>query len=168
MPYLTLFVIAALIGLIVLALRKKTAYYQKIYSDAHYAEISRWLVDALALGPVSQPSVENRTGFQTSAQIALSFSRKIEGGKDLIHLGVSQVGNITTHAVASRIGFFMVQLLNKNRADADFFFTESGVHHLVFQKQAGGEWVVNDVPSALEQMAQYEPLPFHAEALPEA
>ena len=130
----------------------------------HYAEIALWLADALKLGPVGKPSMENRTGFQTSAQIGLSFSREIEDDKDLIHLAVSQVGNITTHAVANRIGFFMVQLLNKNKADADFFFTESGVHHLVFQRQSGGEWVLNDVPSALAGMENYEPLPFHAES----
>ncbi|BCM92892.1 hypothetical protein IAD21_04776 [Abditibacteriota bacterium] len=164
MTYVIPVVVVAIIGGIVFSLRRKGKYYDEIFSDDHYAEIVNWLRSVLKLGPVADPEPENNTAFQTSAGCGLTFTREI-GEKDIVHIAISQVGHVTTHAVCNRIAFLIAQALTSNDAEGDFLYTESNIHHILFVKDAGDEWDTKETDIVIAEMKFYEPPPFQFQSL---
>ena len=167
MPYIVAAIIIAAIGLLVFFVRRKAVYYDNIFSDEHYAEVGNWLVSVLKLGPVNEAVFDDRTALRSSAECAFSFTRAI-GEKDTIHLAISQIGNPTTHAVAGRFAFLIIQLLKTNQAAANLFYTRSTVHHVVLEKNAGSEWLTREVAAAVADMKHYQPPPFQFQPVDEA
>jgi hypothetical protein len=167
MIYVILAFIIATAGVILLFLRGRAAYYGKIFSDDHYVEVGNWLHSMLKLGPVSELDLGNNTAFQSSAGCGFTFTREV-GERDTIHIAISQVGNPTTHAVCNRLAFLILQILKENKAEADFYYTESSVHHLLFSKDVGGEWLTNEIDTVLVAMQSNHTIPFRFEPMREA
>jgi hypothetical protein len=55
--------------------------------------------------------------------------------------------------------FLLIGLLNKNSCQANFFRTDSGVYHLILQRQEAGPWEFNDLKQVLDAMSRYRPMP---------
>jgi len=163
MPYIILAMIFVVAGVIILFLRGNSAYYRKIFSDDHYTETGNWLISVLKLGPVGEPNVANSTAFQSTAGCAFTFTREV-GERDTIHIAISQIGNPTTHAVCDRLAFLILQVLKRNKAEADFYYTASSIHHLVFVKDTGGEWLTNEIGQVVADMKSHQRLPFRFQA----
>lgn len=159
MPYLIVGIIVVVILLFVLFAASRGPYYKKIFSEPHYAEIHDWLVKALEIGAIPEPSTENGSSVVTSAGIAIALTRDCGQGAEQIHISISEARGTTTHAVANRVGFLLFVSLNQNKCDAGLFYTESRVHHLVFENSEA-TWKIRPKAEAIAAMADYQQLPF--------
>jgi hypothetical protein len=139
---------------------RSRAHHKKVLRDYHYLQIGQWVEAVLRIGPVDDPAADDAAVLTTHAGVAVAFSRDIEGGRDRLHFSISEVDRPTRRAVAGRVAYLIVQLLNSNRCEANLFFTSSGVHHTVLEKPEGAEWSVNPLRDAISGMASYRPLPF--------
>ena len=75
-------------------------------------------------------------------------------------MSISQAGEYTTSAVASRVGFFILAILNKNKMTLNPFFMESRVHHLVFTHDTE-TLMVNGFDETMEHYEKsYKPISF--------
>jgi uncharacterized integral membrane protein len=148
-------IVLAIIAIFIVANNK---YYQKIFARGHYNEIANWAIEVLGKGQVEQPSVDNGTVLMTRAGIVIAYTRSFDDG-DSIHFSISQINRSTTHAVGGRIIFLLLTLLNQNHCNANFFYSQSSVHHLVLQRSEIDEWHVNSIEQVLSKMNSYQPLP---------
>jgi hypothetical protein len=153
-----------ILAIFLLFLRGKVKYYSQIFSDNHYAEIGNWLHSVLAVAPKPAGNPPESSALQTSAECGLVFTREI-AEKDVLHISISQVDNHTTHAVSSRLAALILQILKANKFEADLFYTDSGIHHVVLSKEVVGDWLVADVGEAVAAMKSSKTLPFRYQSL---
>ena len=154
--YLTALILAVIVALFV---RSKSSYYKAVFSEHHLRVVSDWVEGALKKGQVENPTVEDGTVITTDAGVLLVFTRQYEDEYDWIHFSISQCKGPTTHAVGGLLIFLILQLLNGNKCEADFFYTRSGVHHIELRKPLDGEWTVNSIEDSIQKMSSYRPLP---------
>ena len=152
--------IAAFVG----SRRRKLA---AILSRAHFEELHELFVTgvrAAESSPDAEPDPEAGTAFVTSAGIGIGISAAADDAQRL-HVSISQVGTVTTSAVASRVAFFVLATLGRNKLAVDPFVTHSRVHHLEVAHQHASLAVrpFAEVFAAYEH--HYEPLPFRLETL---
>ena len=164
MEYFVLPIAVLTVGVIALFVKSKSRYYSRIYSDEHYSEVCNWLVSVLSLGAVSELSSTDDTTLRSSAGCGFTFTRRIDE-LDTIHIAISQIGNITTHAVSNQFACLIVRLLDQNKAEADFFWTDSGVHHVVLAKESAGDWITNPVGIVVPSMKSSQHIPFRYQSL---
>lgn len=131
-------VVIVAVGLIGFVIHQSGRYYRRLFSDESYREFFGGLTHALDVArskaPGAAPALGDRTAFQTASGLAVGVSASDdEGGGLSVHVSLSQVGRPTTHAACSHFGFLVVNMLDQNRATLTPFFTDSGVHHLLFQ-----------------------------------
>ncbi len=162
------YAVGAVVVLMVAAflLVRKSRYYRRIFSDAHYAEIAGWTSRMVARHPVEEPSPEDGTALLTSAGLALAYTSHTSEGRRSLHFSVSQARGYTTGAVGRRVLFLWIRLLHRNRCEANLFQAESTVYHAVFSMPADAAWVLAPVADAVADVANCPPLPI--ETLPVA
>ncbi|MCP4149381.1 MAG: hypothetical protein GY757_16660 [bacterium] len=166
MTYIIVAVIVALIvGVVVLYLMKSSKYYKTIFSEEHYSVIFDWLETALKIGPIKNPSENDGSTMQTPQGCGFGLTRKIKDGKDTIHISISEIRGYTTHGVAHRMAFLLLEMLNGNKSHCNLFYTESSIHHIVLQKEETGDWKINDKQEVIAGMNNYKPLPFRLQKL---
>jgi hypothetical protein len=158
MLYLIIFV-SILLVIFAVFIIANSRYYQKIFDRKHYTEIANWAIDMLAKGQVEQPSVDDGTAILTRAEIAIAYTRSIDEDGDSLHFSISQMNRHTTHAVGGRTIFLFLTLFDRNKCDADLFYTKSSVHHPILNRSARLEWQVNSVDRVFSVMNSYQPLP---------
>ncbi len=159
MIYVIIAFAIVILGVIIFFLRGKSKYYGTIYSENHYTEIYDWIKSVVKLDSAEEPSFDNGTAFSSTAGCGFTFSRNVDE-EDTIHIAISQIDTLTTHAVCGRIAFLIVLILNKNKVNVDLYFTESLVHHVILSKKFGDEWITNEINIVMDAMNSSEPLIF--------
>ena len=157
MNYLIIFLVVLVI-IIAVFIKSTSGYYNKIFNAEHYSEIIYWAVDMVHQEIVENPSIDDCSVIITQAGIRIVFTRTSSEGGDTLHFSISQQDRPTTHAVGERIIFLLMTLLNKNKCEANMFYTQSTVHHLVLNRQNIEEWITNPVEQVILNMAEYRPL----------
>lgn len=159
-------VIACCVTLVGFWVFRRGQYYDELFSEESYASFHSGLLRAIAAvreaDPDSEPSVDNNTAFVVSPGLAVgvTYSTSSDGGQAL-HVSMSQTDRPTTHAACSRFGYFAVVMLNKNTARLFPYFTQSGVHHLVFEFDKGVELQVQPLDETMKSYEEdYKPIPF--------
>jgi nitrogen fixation-related uncharacterized protein len=156
MIYIVIALILIFFIIIAIFLHIKSKYYDNLFSENHYAKIYDWLKERIL----------DNTAFSSSSGCVFTFTCKINK-KDVIHFAISQIESPTTHSVCGHLAFLILQILNNNEAEANFFFTESSVHHLIFSKESGTDWIVNEKETVLTAMNSAEPILFRFQSAQE-
>jgi hypothetical protein len=129
----------------------RARYYSRMFSDAHFREVYDAFV--LALGP--------GCALVTLAGLAMVVTRTEVDDRCVLHVSLSQASGFTTSGVASRFGFFLVAILDRNKMKLDLFFTRSRVHHLSFSSPAAATLEINDFDGVIQHYRRgYRPLPY--------
>lgn len=167
MKILAIVVIVA-VALIGFAIHRSGRYYRRLFSDESYREFFDGITHALEVAqskaPGAAPAVEDRTAFQTASGLAVGVSASDDDGGGLnVHVSLSQVGRPTTHAACSHFGFLVVNMLSQNRATLTPFFTDSGVHHLVFHFESRNLLVRSFDEVVAAHRDAFSPIPFRHE-----
>ena len=159
-------VVAALVVMVAGAyIVSRSRYYGRMFSEANFRAFHSGLSHAIKIakgkGADSKPSLDDGSAFVTDAGLAVGITCATdEDGSQTIHISMSQPGWHTTHGVCSRFGFFAVAMLRENKAELVPFFTESGVHHLVFRCQSQHLKVQDFDDAHSVYLAEYRPIPF--------
>src|SRR5262245_57393078 len=107
--------IVIVIALMALYVASRGRYYRRIFSEESFREfhdsLSRAIAAAQTKGRDQPPSAEDGTGFVTSAGLAVGVTCNRENDIQTLHISLSQAGQITTHALCSRFGFFAVTIV---------------------------------------------------------
>lgn len=138
---------------------------KQMFSKANFQSFHKRLSDALEVAKRkenrSRPSVVDGSAFVTGAGLAIGVSFSCsESGNQALHISMSQPGEQTTHAVCSRFGFFASAMLRENQAELTPFFTESGVHHLMFRFRSPDVSVQEFNEAYSAYASGYKPVPF--------
>jgi hypothetical protein len=156
-------VVAIMVALLAVLGLSKVRYYRRMFSEDHFREFHGAL--AVAIRSATQdPGADERTRFITRAGLgaAVTFSSPREG-RYALHISLSQPGRMTTHAVSSHFGAFIVAMLQGNNAELTPYFTNTGVRHFPFQIAAPTA-TVQDFESSYSAYRQFlrerKPLPF--------
>ncbi|MGC4042796.1 MAG: hypothetical protein QM758_03220 [Armatimonas sp.] len=148
--------------------------YSRLFNEATFEEFYERLTEAIraAVRTQGDPSVENfienGTAFRLSADIAASvtFAQRKDGF--ILHIALSQPDHfVTTHSVATHFGFFILAMLNKNRAEMTPFYTPSSVHHIVLKLESADIVFNSFEESYREYRENYQPFRFEAEDEPQ-
>jgi hypothetical protein len=165
-------IIAVSIVVVLLALyvASRGRYYSRIFSEGSFREfhdaLARAIEAAQGKGPEQPPSPDDGTGFVTSAGIAAGVTCTRErDGTQILHISLSQAGQITTHALCSRFGFFATTLLGNVKGSLTPYFTDSGVHHLVFRFSTAITQLEGFDSCYARYVKEYKPIPFRHEKL---
>lgn len=139
---------------------KQSQYYNAIFNESHYREIYDWLLEMVNKGVVQNSSFGDKTVIVTSGKLTLVYTRTVEKDKDTIYVSVSKAPKHTTDAVGGRILYLVISALNKNKATANIFKTQTSVHHLELSLEEKGQnkIVTNDFGQVMKNMANYQPL----------
>lgn len=141
----------------------RAGYYRRIFSDEHFQEVYSTFVDLLRAQrpsglPADSPAAPSTA--LTSAGLVLGVTYRAAGDDPVLHISLSQQEPPTTRALANRFAFFLLCVLDRNKLGLNPFFTDSGVHHLVFTGQLT-ELTLNDFSVAFEAYrSSFQPLPF--------
>lgn len=140
--------------------------HQSLLAESHFRHFHELLVRAIerAEGKPRDkaPSLGDHTAFMTDAGLAVAVTRGAnEDGRWSLHISMSQPGKSRTSAVlCSRIGFFVIRMLHRNRAELYPHYTRSGVHHLAFSLPSE-ELVIEQFEAAWgSYCTSYQPVPF--------
>jgi len=134
----TAIIAASLVAIIAAFGVSSARYYRRMFSERHLREFHSTLAAAIraAASMEERPGLcaDPRTHFVTEAGLgaAVTFAPHPGGGYDL-HFSLSQPGRLTTHAVSRHFGFFILGMLQENKAELTPYFTNSGVRHLSFR-----------------------------------
>jgi hypothetical protein len=166
----TLVVIGGLILIVGFFVLSRGRYYGRLFSVDSFREFHGTLSKAFAVAQGKQPnepaSINDGTGFMTSSGLAVGVSCSKEStGTQKLHVSLSQPGNITTHELCSRFGFFVVAMLGDARGEFTPFYTDSGVHHLVFRFQAPVMRLQDFDSSYAQYLSSYKPIAFRHEKM---
>ena len=115
--------------LLVWVVARKHAYYRKMFSPEHLAEIYETFAALLAAVQADPGAEPARV---TSAGLALAVSVASAGDERILHVSLSQHERATTSAVANRMGGLLLIALSGNKMSLDPFVTDTRVHHLHF------------------------------------
>ena len=157
----------AVVGVYIVSLSR---YYGRMFSEANFRAFHSGLSTAVKTaqekGEDADPSLDDGTAFVTDAGLAVGATwNGYEDGAHTLHISMSQPGGNTTHAACSRFGFFALAMLQDNKAELTPFFTESGVHHLVFRFQSQDLKILDFKASDSAYRAEYKAIPFKYEKL---
>jgi hypothetical protein len=169
MPWVAIVFVALIIAVIATYLVMQSRKYSRLYDESTFQEFYERLTEAIraAVQAPGEPSIDNVKGFRLSADIGASVSFHPHDDEFILHVALSQPDSFTTHAVASRFGFFVVAMLNRNQAQMTPFFTPSSVHHIVL-KLKSADIVFNDFEQTYDEyLRNYQPIPFEAADEPE-
>jgi len=163
-------VVASLIVLIAVFVATRGRYYKRLFSTESFREFHGSLSRAVELAqhkrPDQPPALEDGTAFVTEAGLAVGVTcTNGDDGHQTLHISLSQRGNVTTHAVCSRFGFFVAAMLGSAKGELTPFYADSGVHHLVFRLQALTIQVQSFDSSYARYLNDYKPVPFRHENL---
>jgi len=159
-----------LIALVVWYVVSRGRYYNRIFSGESFREfhgaLSRAVAAAQRKQPDEPPSVDDGTGFVTSAGLAVGVTCGKGGtGIQILHISLSQAGQVTTHALCSRFGFFVAAMLGDMKGELTPYYTDSGVHHLVFRFEAPALRLQDFDSSYARYSSDYKPVPFRHEKM---
>ncbi len=150
-----------------LAISRKR-YYSALFHEStfqrFYESMSKAVMASIQMR--SAPSIDSGTAFVLPEGIAASVTFDKEDGHFQLHISLSQSDRRTTHAVASRFGYFVLAMLNKNRAKLSPFFTASGVHHLIFALDTADIVLNRFDESYSDYNHHYRPIPFESDNSP--
>lgn len=142
-------------------------YYKRMNSEENFREFHSRLSQAVGVADsrnaVDQPSLEDGTAFLTKAGLAVCVTFGTDDdGFERLHVSMSQPGDRTTQSVSSRFGFFATAMFGENKADLMPYFTESGIHHLVFFfRRHIRDLTIRQFDEAYSvYLAEYTPIPF--------
>ncbi|KPK87704.1 hypothetical protein AMJ80_11820 [bacterium SM23_31] len=160
-------IIVFVIVIVLIYVTSKSRYYGKIFSPEHYDEIFEWATFVLLMHPVKESSFEDGSAILTKAKIALAYTSGVDDGIRTIHFSISQGGGYTTQAVGNRMIFLLIRLLHKNQCQANFFQTESTVHHAVFSMPETKEWITSDKDAVIADMENCQRVPVQTISVPQ-
>jgi len=163
-------VFGGLIVVVALCVASRGRYYGRLFSVDNFREfhgaLSRAVAAAQSKQPNEPPSPDDGTGFVTSSGLAVAVSySKADTGIQTLHISLSQAGQVTTHALCSRFGFFVATMLSHIRSELTPYYTDSGVHHLVFRFQATALRLQDFDSSYARYAGDYKPIPFRHEKM---
>ncbi len=146
----------------------RNRYYKRIFSVESFREFHGALLRAVAAAQRQQaeapPSPDDGTAFVTSSGLAVGVtcSKESSGPQTftILHISLSQAGQITTHALCSRFGFFVVAMLRDMKGELTPVYSDSGVHHLVFRFQEPALRLQDFDLSYARYAGDYRPIPF--------
>jgi hypothetical protein len=155
------FVIAIIVVAAILWLlwQQKLAYYRKIFNDEHYEQVARWVASCIDMGDVERPSMANGSGIVTNGGVTIGFSRKSVPERDQIHFSISERRGLTTHSVGEKMNSLIMEMLSANSATADCFYTTSGAHHIVLEKDADQPWRLSPISQVVANMKEHRDVP---------
>jgi hypothetical protein len=145
-------------------------YYKRLFSRESFREfhggLSRAIAAAQRMQPGELPSVDGGTAFVTSSGLAIGVTcYKEDTAIQTLHISLSQAGQLTTHAACSRFGFFVTAMLGDMKGELIPYYTDSGVHHLVFRFQAPALRLEDFDSSYARYSSDYKPVPFRHEKM---
>jgi hypothetical protein len=169
-PTRMIWALAAAFGLVLslaVPVLRRMRLYSRMSSEAHFREVYERFAAAVQTvtevlrAPASAADAEAAgDAFVTSAQLAMAVTASLTNGRHVLHVSLSQTSGYTTTSAASRFGFFLITMLNRNKLELDLFVTPSRVHHLVFSSDLA-ELRIADFASVDEQYRRdYRPLPY--------
>jgi hypothetical protein len=131
-------VVSICVLLVVLRLRSELSYYRALYSEASlrefYDRLSKGIEAARQKGVHGVVSLDDGTAFVTSFGICTCVSWETgTDGNEILRVSLSQRERMTTSAVCSRFGFFVIAMLGLTEVRLTPFFSESGIRYLDFQ-----------------------------------
>jgi hypothetical protein len=140
-------------------------YYRGLFSAESFREfhqgLSKGITAATSKAPNQTPSPDDATAFVTSFGLAAGVTSNIgEDGRQTLHISMSQPGQITTHTVCSRFGFFTIVMFGGLKAELSPYYTESGVHHLVFRFETVVTSVLDFDAAYARYLKDYRAVPF--------
>ena len=165
-----LILFGGLIVVVALFVVSNFRYYKRLFSAESFREFHRGLSMAIETArrkaPDQPPSGGDGTVFVTRSglAVAVTFENGDEGNQT-IHISLSQAGRVTTDSVCSRFAFFAVAMFGGVKLELTPYYTDSGVHHLVFRLR-GPAVHLKDFDSTYARFAEdYKPIPFRHEKL---
>lgn len=163
-------VIGGLVVLVALYVACRGRYYTRLFSARSFREFHRGLSRAIEAAqrkaPDQPPSRDDGTAFVTDSGLAVAVtSSKGDDGNQALHISLSQPGQVTTHALCSRFGFFAVAMFEDVKGELTPYYTDSGVHHLVFRLQTPTVHLQNFDLCFARYLSNYKPVPFRHEKL---
>ncbi len=128
MPIIILLSLILLI--IIYYIFSKNRYYKLIFSDAHYLEVCRWVIEVIDKHPIAESKLENGTAFKTSFGLILAYTSLSDNGKRIITFSISESSGLTKGAVGGRFIFLLIRLFHKIKCNSNIFRTQSSVHYI--------------------------------------
>jgi hypothetical protein len=161
-------IVAGVVVVLILYVAYRGRYYRAVFSEENFREFHEKLSAAISQAqrksPGEPPSPNDGTGFTTRAGLAVGVTWKCQEGVQAVHLSLSQVGQVTTRAVCSRFGFFTIVMFEDLKAELSPFYTNSGVHHLLFRFPAGMNLLLRNFDATFARYSNdYRPIPFRHE-----
>jgi hypothetical protein len=159
-----------LISVVALLVVSKFRYCKRLFSTESFREFHRELSNAIETAqrkaPDQPPSGDDGTAFVTHSGLAVAVTAENGAeGNQTIHISLSQAGRVTTHSVCSRFAFFAVAMFRGVNLELVPYYTDSGVHHLLFRLR-GPAVHLQDFDSTYPRWAKdYRPIPFRHEKL---
>jgi len=166
----TLVVIGGLIAVVALYVVSRGRYYGRLFSVASFREFHEKLSAAIAAaqrkGQDQPPSTNDGTAFVTTSGlgVAVTCSKRVDGNQT-VHISLSQPGQTTTHALCSRFAFFSVAMFEGMKSDLSPYYTDSGIHHLVFRFQTLISQLQDFDVTYARYLSDYKPIPFRHEKM---
>jgi hypothetical protein len=165
-------VIAVLIVLAVLYMASRSRYYARLFSAESFREfhggLSKGIEIAQRKNPDEPPSLDDGTAFVTGPGLAVAVTCTRHNGFDELHISLSQAGQVTTHALCSRFSFFAAIIVGDTKGELTPYYTESGVHHLVFRNCTPSIPLRNFDSTYARYLSDYTPVPFRCEKINDA
>ncbi len=155
----------ALVAAVYAFVASRRRYYDRMFSEENFRVVHSGLSRAIEVARKKNadvpPSDDDGTAFVSDAGLAVGVTwSNDDAGSCTLHISMSQAGQITTDAVCSRFGFFIVAMLSGNTAELAPFSTESGVHHFVYRLQSGDVSVKEFDTAYSAYVADYKRIPF--------
>jgi len=165
-----LVVIGGLVVVIILYVASRSRYYGRLYSIENFREfyqkLSAAIVTAQCKGQVPSPSPNDGTGFVTTAGLGVAVTcRKSDESNQMVHVSLSQPGQATTHALCARFAFFVVAMFGGIKGELTPYYTDSGVHHLVFRFQTAILQLQDFDTTYARYVSDFKPIPFRHEKI---
>jgi len=162
-------VLGGLIWVVALFVAYRVRYCKRLVSAESFREFHRGLSRAIETAqrkaPDQPPSGDDGTAFVTLSGLTVVVTFENDEGNQTIHISLSQAGQVTSHTVCSRFAFFAAAMFGDVKLELTPYYTDSGVHHLVFGLR-GPAVHLQDFDSTYPRYAKnYRPMLFRHERL---
>lgn len=162
MGWITLAIIGIPVGAVIVFVRSRARYYQRMFSEEHLREVHEQFVALVEkLSPAAAEPPPEPPAFLTSAGLIVAVTREPAS----MHISLSQPGGPTTMAVASRIGFLLVATLQGNELEVTPYYTQARIYHLSIQHRRSTLELV-PFERVLADYQGYQPLPYRYQPTP--
>lgn len=169
MGWITLAIIGIPVGAVIVFVRSRARYYQRMFSEEHLREVYEQFVALVEkLSPAAAEPPPDPPAFLTSAGLVVVVTREPARGDEpaSMHISFSQPGGPTTMAVASRFGFLLLATLQGNEVEVVPYYTQARIYHLSIQHPRSSLELV-PLDQVLADYQSYQPLPYRYQPTPQ-